>query len=209
MQQHRNNDLIFTYEGLYESEDRNNETLSARVLERLPYDDLVLLTRTENHAISLAQKLYLLPKSMICRCGVDTSLRFRRIKKANFRCNERSCRKEVSIRKNTFFENYHLSISIILRFLHKFVKNETSLENLCLHLQIESDYISIDWLSFCREICEEHFLLSPIIVGGPGHIVEIDECQLLTRKHNIGRVVRNCWLLGDMTLQLVSVINTI
>ncbi|KCZ76920.1 hypothetical protein H311_02076, partial [Anncaliia algerae PRA109] len=46
------------------------------------------------------------------------------------------------------------------------------------------------------EICEEHFLLNPIIIGGPGHIVEIDECQLVRRKHNIGHVVRSCWILG-------------
>ncbi|KCZ78877.1 hypothetical protein H311_00067, partial [Anncaliia algerae PRA109] len=108
-----------------------------QVLERLPCDDLDLLTRRKNHAIRLAQKLNLLPKSMICQCGVDTSLRFRSIKKVNFRCNERSCRKEVSIRKNTIFENSHLSISIILRFLHKFVKNETNLENLCSNLKLD------------------------------------------------------------------------
>ncbi|KCZ81365.1 hypothetical protein H312_01246 [Anncaliia algerae PRA339] len=81
MQQHRNIDLIFTYEGSCELEGRNNETFSAQILERLSYDDLVLLTRTENHAIRLAQKLNLLPKSMICQCGVDTFLRFRSIKK--------------------------------------------------------------------------------------------------------------------------------
>ncbi|KCZ74252.1 hypothetical protein H311_04784 [Anncaliia algerae PRA109] len=36
----------------------------------------------------------------------------------------------------------------------------------------------------------------PILIGGPGHIVEIDECQLVCRKHNLGHIVRSCWILG-------------
>ena len=37
--------------------------------------------------------------------------------------------------------------------------------------------IAVDWYNFCRDVCEEHFLANPIIIGGPGKIVEIDESK--------------------------------
>ena len=40
-----------------------------------------------------------------------------------------------------------------------------------------------------------YFILQPITLGGLEHIVEIDECYLVKIKFNIGRIVRECWIL--------------
>ena len=44
--------------------------------------------------------------------------------------------------------------------------------------------IAVDWYNFCRDVCEEHFLANPILIGGPGTIVEIDESKFgLSTQH--------------------------
>ena len=36
----------------------------------------------------------------------------------------------------------------------------------------------------------EYFIRHPLRIGGPGHIVEIDESAFVQRKHNVGHPVR-------------------
>ncbi|KCZ76248.1 hypothetical protein H311_02758 [Anncaliia algerae PRA109] len=35
-----------------------------------------------------------------------------------------------------------------------------------------------------------------ILIGGSGHEIETDECQLVRRNYGIGHIVRSCWVLG-------------
>ncbi|CAF5004721.1 unnamed protein product [Rotaria sp. Silwood1] len=51
----------------------------------------------------------------------------------------------------------------------------------------------IDWKNFCRDICAIHFVNNLQKVGGPGHIVEIDESAFGKRKYNRGRLVKTQW----------------
>ncbi|KCZ74033.1 hypothetical protein H311_05005, partial [Anncaliia algerae PRA109] len=92
-------------------------------LDAITEDKLFLYTGTEESSIVFAQSIGLLPKSRVCECGLDTSLRHRAGRCENyfsFRCVDRSCRKEVSIRKNTVFEKTHLKISVVLPMMYKF-----------------------------------------------------------------------------------------
>ena len=36
----------------------------------------------------------------------------------------------------------------------------------------------------------EYFIRNPVVIGGPGQTVEIDECFLVRRKYNVGHQVR-------------------
>jgi IS1 family transposase len=38
----------------------------------------------------------------------------------------------------------------------------------------------------------------PRKIGGPGHIIEIDESQFSKRKYNVGRTVRKLWVVGGI-----------
>ena len=45
-----------------------------------------------------------------------------------------------------------------------------------------SHQTAVDWLTFIRDVCSADLLTQPIQVGGPGHIVAIDECLIARRK---------------------------
>ena len=42
----------------------------------------------------------------------------------------------------------------------------------------------------------EYFIRNPVVIGGPGQTVEIDECLLVRRKYNVGHQVREQWVFG-------------
>ena len=45
---------------------------------------------------------------------------------------------------------------------------------------------SIDWYHFCREIFVSHHEMDPLMLGGPGIEVQIDESMMFKRKFNVG-----------------------
>ena len=54
----------------------------------------------------------------------------------------------------------------------------------------------MDWKQLCRDICHEHFILNPVVLGGAGHTVEIDESCFVRRKYHRGHLVREQWVFG-------------
>ena len=40
--------------------------------------------------------------------------------------------------------------------------------------------IAVDWYNFCRDVCEEHFLANPIIIGGPGKLWKLMSLNLVS-----------------------------
>lgn len=67
-------------------------------------------------------------------------------------------------------------------------------------LSIESNSTVVDWKNFLRDVCAEHFHRNPVVLGGVGHTVEIDECMLVRRKYHRGHVVRHQWIFGAIDL---------
>lgn len=55
-----------------------------------------------------------------------------------------------------------------------------------------------DWSNFAREVCSYYFVINPIMIGGEGHIVEIDEAKVGKRKYNRGRVIEGQWVFGGI-----------
>ena len=53
-------------------------------------------------------------------------------------------------------------------------------------LQI-SEPTGVDWFNFIRDVCAEYFKQNPVVIGGPGIEVEIDESKFGRRKYNRGR----------------------
>jgi hypothetical protein len=42
---------------------------------------------------------------------------------------------------------------------------------------IGSEHTVVGWNNFLRDVCAQYFIDHPMVIGGPGHIVEIDESK--------------------------------
>eukprot|EP00731_Ephydatia_muelleri_P000140 Em0001g140a len=145
-------------------------------LHDFKYSDLFKATEDEISAIAWCQNNGLIAKDKMCAsCGSPTALRERDTVKNKgfyFRCTLRSCRKEISCRDYVIQDELQFQLGIV------------------------GEHTIVDWKNFCRDICLEYFIRNPVVIGGPGQTVEIDECLLVRRKYNVGHQVREQWVFG-------------
>jgi hypothetical protein len=66
-----------------------------------------------------------------------------------------------------------------------FVFEEVDYESLKLKTKINSNHIISDWLNFLRDVCSAYFIRHPVILGGIGKRVELDEVHLVKRKYQV------------------------
>jgi len=60
-----------------------------------------------------------------------------------------------------------------------------------------------DWYSYCRELTIvglDRLYEGTGKIGGPCHIVEIDESKIGKRKYNVGKIVEGQWILAILDL---------
>ena len=75
--------------------------------------------------------------------------------------------------------------------------SRVSREVLRREAEIVSSATSTDLARFCREICMIALLAADRgVIGGDGHIVEVDESKFSLRKYNRGRDLRSGWVFG-------------
>lgn len=109
---------------------------------------------------------------------------------------------QSAVAANTWFENLHCHVRqrIILTyafansFSFKQALNEASILDTTLSRETVSDVYM-----YCREVCMaslDRTYSEDGKIGGPGTIVEIDECKIGKRKYNVGRMVDGHWILG-------------
>ena len=101
------------------------------------------------------------------------------------------------MRKGSFFEGSKLDNSTILQIIWYWVHNVDQ-DLIKLELDINSNTTLVDWFNFGRDVCVEILIKDSKKIGGPGHIVEIDESKFGKRKFNKGRQVDGCWVLGGI-----------
>lgn len=172
-------------------------------MQEINFNNIYEITKDEETAINFCQYHDLLPSFKVC-CAIRIEPKQRihgKNKSWVFRCTKRTCRKEYSLRKNTFFEKSKLEVRQILLIIFYFVNGETKLLTLKKKLNIENEVTLVDWLQFMRDICTSYFIRCPIILGGFGRHVEIDEVHLVKRKYNHGRLVRAQWCFGGYEVE--------
>ncbi len=118
-----------------------------------------------------------------------------------WRCPSHKSEKK-SIRRGSFLEKAHVRLDefVILTYLWG--------ANASVKLTVEVTGLVkttvIDWFNFLRDVCANWVRANPPIVGGVGHIVQIDESVVSKAKYNRGRRVPERWIFGgyDTTTKL-------
>ena len=166
-----------------------------RGIKRFLDDDEESLNFLRQHGV--------IPYQVKCpRCKEDCVLTDRGL----FRCNRKIvkpktkkrklCGFSVSQFKGTFLSQARIKPSKLLVFICYFLSKNWNHQTLIEELEISSK-TSVDWRSFCSEVCEKWFYDQKPI-GGPGKKVEIDETCIVKRKYNRGRVLNQVWLFGGI-----------
>uniref|UniRef100_A0AC35GY06 ISXO2-like transposase domain-containing protein n=1 Tax=Panagrolaimus sp. PS1159 TaxID=55785 RepID=A0AC35GY06_9BILA len=152
----------------------------------------------------LIDKRLLPGDSCTCECGGTMNKRNRGAKGVTYRCTSKNCRKEKGRRKGTFFERSNLSYDQILELSYLFANDEASVKNVLRNLtksdgKVISNRTITDWKNFFRDLCQNYFVQNPVIIGGPGIVVQIDETVITKRKYNRGRMPSSeKWFFGGI-----------
>ena len=149
--------------------------------------------------IQFMQRKDLLSKTKACsNCG--SSMYFQRRAALSdgwiWRCPDSHCHTMTSIRKGSFFEKSKISLDKWLLLLHYWAI-EAKLTTTATAVGV-SRVTVMQANKFFREVCSFKLLQTPIVLGGPGVIVEIDESLFSHKvKAHRGHVPRQeVWVFG-------------
>lgn len=145
------------------------------------------------------QELCLLKKDLRCKignCRRKCVLRSTDSDSLGYIFFCKNCKKKYSVRTHSFFENIKLTIENVFLLLFSWcalcpVNVASSMHNIRRNSVVQM-------YRFFRDIASWKLLESPNLlkVGGVGHVVQIDESVVTRRKNNVGRIVREQWVLG-------------
>jgi len=106
------------------------------------------------------------------------------------------CKKKIALNKDAFFDGSHLQLPKLLGLMY-FWAAETGVTQATNHLSISSATV-VQWYQYFRDICSWKLLRSPLILGGVGKTVQIDESVLVRAKYHRGRQLhkKQRWIFG-------------
>ena len=108
-------------------------------LDSFNYRSLVLATENEKAVIEFCQRHKLLAIEKVCLCGQTMNL----VKRKNidgivWRCQRMTCKKEVTIRKGSFFEKSKLTLIQIMDMIYLWARDNATYTNLTTECNISS-----------------------------------------------------------------------
>ena len=166
------------------------------------YDIIENFHKKNSSAIKFLENHGVLPKEVWCPT-CKTKCDFREEKNI-FVCRniirgkkgKKKCSYSISKFTGTFMERSKLPAYKIVLFVNIFVRKHFSHDIVIENLQINKS-TSVDWRSFCSEVCE-NWLHHQEPIGGENVVVEIDETLMVKRKYNCGRELSQVWLFGGI-----------
>ncbi|CAG4986836.1 unnamed protein product [Parnassius apollo] len=160
---------------------------------------------THEQCVQFAEERGLIPVDKICAYHRKPMILTKEAGQVGkFRCRKSNCRtKTVSRAIGTWFENAHLSLTLIFQIMYAFSEglsyNQTRKELACDDGLVVSARTVADWFSYCREtisIFELENQRAQGKIGGPNKVVQIDESKFGKRKFNRGRHIEGHWVIG-------------
>jgi transposase-like protein len=113
-----------------------------------------------------------------------------------FRCTNRSCRKSVSILKDSFFAKNRIKCSdtMLIGYLWLCKATYTSIIQITGH----SPNTISNYMKYFRELVTDTLEDDTTMIGGVDIVVEIDESKFGKRKYHRGHRVEGVWVLGGI-----------
>lgn len=112
-----------------------------------------------------------------------------------WRCAEIACQRWVSIRRNSFFYGSHISLVKWLHVIYFWSHDDSN--HRIQHMSGLSNNTVGKMLKSLRSVCSNKIATNLIRIGGPGHIVEIDESKFgHKQKYHRGRFGEGPWVFG-------------
>jgi transposase-like protein len=113
-----------------------------------------------------------------------------------FRCTRKRCKKSVSIFKNSFFGKSRVKCSMALLIGYLWLC-KASRTTIMMSTGLSSATIT-DYIGYYRALIARSLKNTEKMIGGPGIIVQIDECKLGKRKYHRGHKVEGVWVIGGV-----------
>lgn len=113
-----------------------------------------------------------------------------------FRCTSKNCGEQISIRKNTFFNNSKLKIHQILHIGYLWLKGDSvdSISGTTGHTR----KTIAEFVLHYRNLITDSLDFEDNKIGGPGIHVQLDETKCGKRKYHRGHRVEGVWVLGGV-----------
>ena len=108
----------------------------------------------------------------VCTTPMDFQTRSDITDGYRWRCPDTTCRKCVTIRENSFFEKYRLTLKKMAGI--NILARQYTVSDACEEAQVTAK-TAVDVYQWLREVCATTLLQAPIMLGGPSRVVQIDE----------------------------------
>jgi transposase-like protein len=166
-----------------------------------------LLDLPERDFNKMLAQMGLLHQKRICDCGGQMTYHEKDGKKF-WRCRSTlptgRCEARKGFYAGTFFEHGHLSPQEVFQLSYYYSRRAIQQEETRFQMKRSngttlSPETIVDYKNYFRGVCAQYFIDNPVVIGGPGCIVEIDESVISSRKYNRGKSVgKPVWIFGGV-----------
>jgi hypothetical protein len=167
--------------------------MKAKMVHIPSFFELADIFTSEKAATQYLHDRHLLCSDICEICGRKANMREG---KKLYRCSNRTCLKQWSCLRGTFFAMTRLSLNKVLFIAYHWLAGATH-DYLCTIGGFSSCTVT-EMFRQLRQLTADALDEEDIIVGGPGVVVELDESKFGKRKYNRGHRVDGVWVFGGV-----------
>lgn len=146
--------------------------------------DMACQITSKKDAVKFLQSERIIHRQRWCSAGHEMTLS---IALDTWRCPIGGCRESLGMRKDTWLEGSRLPLRTFVLLIVMWGQDKMSIDYVQCELKIGPSSI-VQWAYLLREACACELILNPLIIGGPGLNVEIDEFLFSKKKYNRVRI---------------------